>query len=93
MILAGGKAAGLAAATTPWLFVVAGDMPYVDRAFIDLVLSRVDAESDAVGIRIGRLPEPSCTAMRVAVWRDAFSCSLVSTFGVFMATLILYRCR
>jgi molybdopterin-guanine dinucleotide biosynthesis protein A len=27
LILAGGKAAGLAAATTSWLFVDAGDMP------------------------------------------------------------------
>jgi PP-loop superfamily ATP-utilizing enzyme len=42
----------------------------VDRAFIDLVLSHVDAESDAVGIRIWKLREPSCTAMRVAVWRS-----------------------
>jgi len=44
-------------------------MPYVHRAFIDLVRSRGDAEADAVGIRIGGLSEPSCTAMRVAVWR------------------------
>jgi len=52
----------------PWHGVIAGDMHYVHRAFIDLVLSRGDAEADAVGIRIG-LPEPLCTAMRVAVWR------------------------
>jgi molybdopterin-guanine dinucleotide biosynthesis protein A len=64
-----GIAAGLAAATTPWLFVIAGDMPHVHRAFIELVLSRGDAESDAVGIRIGSLPEPLCTMLRVAVWR------------------------
>jgi molybdopterin-guanine dinucleotide biosynthesis protein A len=64
-----GIAAGLAAAATPWLFVIAGDMPGVHRAFIDLVLSRGNAESDAVGIRIGRLPEPLCTALRVAVWK------------------------
>lgn len=64
-----GIAAGLAAVATPWLFVIAGDMPHVHRAFIDLVLSHGDAESDAVGIRIGGLPEPLCTALRVAVWR------------------------
>jgi molybdopterin-guanine dinucleotide biosynthesis protein A len=64
-----GIAAGLAAVTTPWLFVLAGDMPGVHRAFIDLILSRADTESDAVGIRIGQLPEPLCTALRVAVWR------------------------
>jgi molybdopterin-guanine dinucleotide biosynthesis protein A len=63
-----GLAAGLAAVTTLRLFVIAGDMPYVHGAFVDLVLSRGDAEEDAVGIRIGSLPEPLCTAMRVAVW-------------------------
>lgn len=64
-----GIAAGLAASTTSWLFVIAGDMPHVHRAFIDLVMSRGDDESDAVGIRIGALPEPLCTMLRVAVWR------------------------
>lgn len=64
-----GIAAGLAAATTPWLFAIAGDMPHVHRAFIELVLSRGDAESDAVGIRIGSLFEPLCTMLRVSVWR------------------------
>jgi molybdenum cofactor guanylyltransferase len=64
-----GIAAGLAAATTPWLFVLAGDMPHVHRAFIELVLARADPASDAVGIRIGGLPEPLCTLLRVAVWQ------------------------
>jgi molybdopterin-guanine dinucleotide biosynthesis protein A len=64
-----GIAAGLAAAATPWLFVIAGDMPHLHRAFLELVMSRADTESDAVGIRIGGLPEPLCTMMRVAVWR------------------------
>ncbi|HEU4733197.1 MAG TPA: molybdenum cofactor guanylyltransferase [Kofleriaceae bacterium] len=64
-----GIAAGLAAARTPWLFVIAGDMPGIDRALIDLVLSRAVAEWDAVGIRIGNLPEPLCSALRVAVWQ------------------------
>jgi molybdenum cofactor guanylyltransferase len=64
-----GIAAGLATATTPWLFVLAGDMPHVHRAFVELVLSRADAESDAVGIRIGGLPEPLCTVLRIATWQ------------------------
>lgn len=64
-----GIAAGLAAATTPWLFVIAGDMPYLHRALIELVLSRGDAGCDAVGIRIGGLAEPLCSAMHVAAWR------------------------
>ena len=64
-----GIAAGLAAATTPWLLVLAGDMPHVHRAFLALLVSRGDAECDAVGIRIGGLPEPLCTLLRVATWR------------------------
>jgi len=65
----GGIAAGLAAATTPWLFVLAGDMPYVNPALIDRVMAHCNSESDAVGIRIGPLPEPLCSALRVAVWQ------------------------
>jgi molybdopterin-guanine dinucleotide biosynthesis protein A len=64
-----GIAAGLAATATPWLFVLAGDMPYVHRAFVEHVLSRAAGESDAVGIRIGGMPEPLCTVMRTSVWR------------------------
>lgn len=64
-----GIAAGLAAATTPWLFVVAGDMPHIHRAFVEFVLSRGDAACDAVGIRNGGLPEPLCTLLRIAAWR------------------------
>jgi molybdopterin-guanine dinucleotide biosynthesis protein A len=64
-----GIAAGLAAATTPWLFVIAGDMPHVHRGFVEYVLSRGDATCDAVGIRIGGLPEPLCTLLRIAAWR------------------------
>jgi molybdopterin-guanine dinucleotide biosynthesis protein A len=64
-----GIAAGLAAAATPWLFVIAGDMPHIHRAFLELVLSRAGDESDAVGIRIRGLPEPLCTVLRIPVWR------------------------
>jgi len=63
-----GIAAGLAAATTPWLFVIAGDMPYVHRALVELVVSRAGEGCDAVGIRIGALAEPLCTILRVAAW-------------------------
>lgn len=65
----GGIAAGLAAAATRWLFVLAGDMPRVERAVIELVLSRADETADAVGIRIGERPEPLCSVLRVAVWQ------------------------
>lgn len=64
-----GVAAGLAAARTPWLLVVAGDMPHLAPAVIELMQARADAGCDAVGIRIGGLPEPLCTLLRVEVWR------------------------
>jgi molybdenum cofactor guanylyltransferase len=73
-----GIAAGLAAATTPWLLVIAGDMPYVHRAFLELVRSRADAECDAVGIRIGGLPEPLCSMLRVAAWRSVVTARLAA---------------
>jgi len=74
----GGIAAGLAAAATPWLFVLAGDMPGVHRALVELVLSHGDADSDAVGIRIGNRPEPLCSALRVAVWRPIVSARIAA---------------
>jgi len=73
-----GIAAGLAAATTPWLFVLASDMPGVRRALIELVLSHGDHESDAVGIRIGNRAEPLCSALRVAVWRPIVSARITA---------------
>jgi molybdenum cofactor guanylyltransferase len=51
-----GIAAGLAACTTDWLLVIAGDMPHVDGALIDRMLE-VRA-GDAVGVRVAALPEP-----------------------------------
>jgi molybdenum cofactor guanylyltransferase len=73
-----GIAAGLAAATTAWVFVLAGDMPHVHRAFVELLLSHAGTESDAVGIRIGALPEPLCAVLRVAVWRPIVAARLAA---------------
>lgn len=53
-----GIAAGLAASTTPWLVVAAGDMPYLTGELVDLLLAARRDGIDAVGIRIGALPEP-----------------------------------
>ncbi len=53
-----GIAAGLAAARTPWLLVVAGDMPYLTRELIGEMLARVAPDLDAVGVRARELPEP-----------------------------------
>jgi molybdopterin-guanine dinucleotide biosynthesis protein A len=51
-----GIAAGLAAMTTPWLLVVAGDMPHLTGDVIDELLDA--AADDAVGVRVGGLVEP-----------------------------------
>lgn len=61
-----GIAAGLAAVTTPWMLVVAGDMPYLTGALIDRMLAATTTAVDAVGIRSDGLPEPLCCVLRVA---------------------------
>lgn len=65
----GGVAAGLTACTTPWLLVLAGDMPHIGRPLIARMCARGDDECDAVGLRCGGLPEPLCTLLRADVWR------------------------
>jgi molybdopterin-guanine dinucleotide biosynthesis protein A len=61
-----GIAVGLAAARTPWLLVLAGDMPNVTRELVDRMLSRTRDDLDAVGIRIDGLPEPLACVLRVS---------------------------
>lgn len=53
-----GIAAGLAAATTPWLLVVAGDMPYVTTELAAAMIALANDACDAVGVRHRGLPEP-----------------------------------
>lgn len=64
-----GIAAGLAAAHTAWLLVVAGDMPYISGPLIDRLLAGATGACDAVGIRIGELPQPLLCVLRVAAAR------------------------
>ncbi|MBA3394829.1 MAG: molybdenum cofactor guanylyltransferase [Deltaproteobacteria bacterium] len=74
-----GIAAGLAAATTPWLLVVAGDMPYLSAAVIDLVLAQAgDAATDAVGVKLGEVPEPLVCVLRVAACRPVVEARLAA---------------
>ncbi len=61
-----GVAAGLAAATTPWLLVVAGDMPYVTAELIDDLLA-VGDDVDAIGVQSGGLPEPLLCTLHARV--------------------------
>jgi len=58
-----GIAAGLAAATTPWVLVVAGDMPSIAPEVIEQILERLG--DDAVGLEVGGLPQPLLCALRV----------------------------
>jgi molybdopterin-guanine dinucleotide biosynthesis protein A len=60
-----GIAAGLAVATTEWLLIIAGDMPHLTGALIDSLIAARGPELDAVGIRLGELPEPLCCLLHV----------------------------
>ncbi len=61
-----GIAAGLAACTTPWLLVVAGDMPHLHGPSIDLILDAARDGLDAVGVRVGGLPEPLLCVLNIS---------------------------
>lgn len=60
-----GVAAGLAACTTPWLLVVAGDMPHITAELVDRMIAlRGD---DAVALRVGTVIEPLLCVLNVRV--------------------------
>jgi molybdopterin-guanine dinucleotide biosynthesis protein A len=58
-----GIAAGLAATTAQWMFVIAGDMPYIDVPLVERMLAA--RARDAVGLRTDGLPEPLLCVLRV----------------------------
>ncbi|MEO8843934.1 MAG: molybdenum cofactor guanylyltransferase [Kofleriaceae bacterium] len=60
-----GIAAGLAATTTEWLLIVAGDMPDLTGELVDALVAARAPELDAVGLRIGERPEPLCCLLHV----------------------------
>jgi molybdopterin-guanine dinucleotide biosynthesis protein A len=62
-----GIAAGLAACRTPWLLVVAGDMPYLTAELIENLRALRGPDVDAVGIRSGGLPEPLVCVLHTRV--------------------------
>lgn len=53
-----GIAAGLRTMRTPWLLVVAGDMPHVSAPVLDLMLDAANDLGEAVAFRLHGLPEP-----------------------------------
>ncbi|MBA3453881.1 MAG: molybdenum cofactor guanylyltransferase [Deltaproteobacteria bacterium] len=64
-----GIAAGVAESRTVWLLVLAGDMPYISGALLDRLLAAATNDVDAVGIRIGGMPEPLVCVLRTAAVR------------------------
>ena len=73
-----GVAAGLTAASTPWLLVIAGDMPYISGPVVELVLGRIADDFDAVGVRVAGLPEPLLCALACATCADRVQRRLAS---------------
>jgi molybdenum cofactor guanylyltransferase len=59
-----GITAGLEAAATEWLLVIAGDMPNISEPAIRLLFDR--GGDEAAAFRIGGRPEPLCSLLRVA---------------------------
>lgn len=96
-----GIAAGLAAATTEWLFVVAGDMPYLSALLVGHMLELVElaggrSEDDAaprwegvhaIGVRKNALPEPLFSMLRVRRARAAVAAMIAA--GDFKASHLL----
>lgn len=73
-----GIAAGLAAARTPWLFVLAGDMPHVSGGLVDALLAVRTPALEAVGLRVGALYEPLVCVLRVAAARPVVAARLAA---------------
>lgn len=66
-----GIAAGLGAAATQWMIIVAGDMPSIDASLVERMLAA--RARDAVGLRVGGRPEPLVCLLRVAPARVAMA--------------------
>ena len=74
-----GIAAGLAGCRTPWLLIVAGDMPDLNGALIDLLLARASGDDgDAVALRVADRPQPLLCALRVAPAATAVTAMLAA---------------
>lgn len=80
-----GIAAGLSATSAEWLLVVAGDMPDLSGAVVELLLSETD--QDATGLRVDDLPQPLLCVLRVAVFRPLVAARLAA--GDFKASRLL----
>jgi molybdopterin-guanine dinucleotide biosynthesis protein A len=63
----GGVHAALAHARTPWVLVVAADMPFVTRTVVDLLLAECGEAVDAVGFEVAGRLEPLLACYRSAL--------------------------
>jgi len=59
-------------ARTPWIFAVAGDAPFVDAAFIDVLEARIEPGDEAVVPRRMRDGKPGIEPLAALYERDAF---------------------
>lgn len=71
-----GIAAGLSAVASEWLLVVAGDMPDLSGAVVDLLLTPTD--EDASGLRVDGLAQPLLCVLRVAAFRPLVAARLAA---------------
>lgn len=63
-----GIAGGLSACATTWMIVVAGDMPYLQPAVIELLCERMAVAVDAVAFEIDGRPQPLLCAVKQATF-------------------------
>lgn len=63
-----GIAGGLSACLTTWMLVVAGDMPHLQPAVIELLCERTGEAADAVAFEIDGLPQPLLCALKQATF-------------------------
>ena len=63
----GGVHAALVHARTPWVLVVAADMPFVTRTVVDLLLAECGEAVDAVGFEVAGRLEPLLACYRSAL--------------------------
>ena len=63
-----GIAGGLGACTTTWMIVVAGDMPFLQPAVIEMLCERTTEAVDAIAFEIDGRPQPLLCALKQATF-------------------------
>ncbi len=63
-----GITSGLSACATTWMLVVAGDMPFLMPAVIEMLCARTASATDAVAFEIDGMPQPLLCALTQATF-------------------------